>query len=168
MSNTDTMIVSKQELIFKIINILDIYFKDSRAYDFTLFFWPKKKTKDIIQLDIKFNWRISELNEFIVSSSAFSLFDSKNFKSPFMLLKNTHEVSEFITHQLSTFDIETKEFSSNFSLVNGVTLHRDTWEQTMKQLLGYDSVEHFYAEQRFERLNSLLTTKEFKDKLIKI
>jgi hypothetical protein len=162
------MIVSRQELIFKIINILDLYFKDSRAYDFTLFFWPKKKADGLIQLDIKFNWKATESNEFIVSSSAYCLFEPQNFKSPFMFLESNKEVSAFIAANLSNIEIESDEFMSNFSLVNGVNLHRETWNKTMGELLGFENVTEYYAEQRFAKLSSLLLPKDIKDKLIKI
>ena len=162
------MILSRQEIVFKLINILDLYFKDSRAYDFTLFFWPKKRVDGLIKLDIQFSWKISEFNEFIVSSSAFSLFESKKFKSPFMLFENNKDVSAFIAENMSDFEIEKDEFISNFSLVNGVTFHRETWAKSMQDLLGSDNVTEYYAEKRFGRLSGLLSLKNTKDKLIKI
>lgn len=162
------MILSRQKIIFKLINILDSYFKDSRAYDFTLFFWPKKRADGLIKLDIQFNWKISEYNEFIASSSAFSLFESKKFKSPFMLFETNKDVSAFIAENISDIEVEKDEFISNFSLVNGVTFHRSKWEKSMIALLGSDNVTKYYAEERFDKLSGLLSLKNTKDKLIKI
>lgn len=162
------MLITKKEFSLKILNILDLFFKDSRAYDFTLFMWPKKQENNIIKIDIQFTYKISENNSIISGSSAFLLFEKINFITPYLKFQNNFSLSSYLAKELDSFYMNTKEYDNNFALVTGFCLFYNQWKEDVQGLLGTDNIKLYYANQRLETLTKILPQKINKIKFIKI
>lgn len=143
--------MEEKKISFKIISLLNQFFKHSNALSFSFYFL--KQSKDFpMPLHITFLYQICENKEIIEGGYEYLLFHNNSLSDPIMDCKNSHQLNQKIHDMLFHITIEENEaYLSEY--INGITFDKKDWKIEADRIFN-DDARNFFINDFYEQLDS--------------
>lgn len=164
-------VMNKKQIVTEIIALLNEFFKDTRAYSFTLFSWEiplnKEFSNNLVTVNFKFHFEILNNKVLISGSQESLLFRNKSISPSYMNCDSTHGLATKIQKRIGykTFKLNPQDCDL-LSYFSGITFYKDDWKERVNHIFYNNELACFFASELHKKLTRKLITKLEKSLLI--